>query len=607
MALLGLRRLGQLPQRVRRCQTERSIGKLRETMRNLSILLFLFLGALPVRATTYYVDATAGSDSNNGISPGSPWKTIAKVNATPLNPGDSVLFKRDSIWREQLTNPSAGSAGNAITYADYGTGNKPSIRGSNTYNASANWTNESSNLWFASSIAADPGVFIHDGLLGTRKTAKGALDAQWDYWYDLADSRLYVYSIGNPTGIGTLLEIAIRPNFWNQPGKGFVNFNNLDLRHYTGTVWLSFASIAVNFTGVDISQTAQYAIQYNNGGQGTITGCTFTDWGVVNGQQYAVQVIGNGGTPSGPVDVTGSTFTINHFLNTSEIGAVVSDDNGWVRNITNNTAINNGNWPGGAFWLWRPQAGATSITYQGNSVYRVGSFGIGVQELEFHGAKLATNISYNYIQDSDQNDVLDTEALRVRDFSASSPVIVSYNVINRTKSGTNGHPGIYLYGAIGAKVYGNTIVGADQGMLLKTASMGNDIRNNISAFNRSFGIDLQDSSTIAFFSNNLFNSNAASNYNGVAPGSGDLTADPAFTNRANNLLTLLGTSPAINAGANLGSSFQSALLPGSAWPSSVVTGNQNASGTGWVVGAFIGGSPAVPPSPPTALTIMQIN
>src|SRR4030043_1897423 len=41
------------------------------------------------QAATYYVDATNGNDSNNGLSESTPWKTIAKVNASNFNPGAS--------------------------------------------------------------------------------------------------------------------------------------------------------------------------------------------------------------------------------------------------------------------------------------------------------------------------------------------------------------------------------------------------------------------------------------------------------------------------------------------------------------------------------------
>lgn len=37
-------------------------------------------------AATYYADATNGNDSNNGTSELTPWKTIAKADASRFNP-----------------------------------------------------------------------------------------------------------------------------------------------------------------------------------------------------------------------------------------------------------------------------------------------------------------------------------------------------------------------------------------------------------------------------------------------------------------------------------------------------------------------------------------
>ena len=45
----------------------------------------------PTPGTVYYV-SNSGSDSNNGTSTSTPWKTIAHVDAHTFNPGDSVLF-----------------------------------------------------------------------------------------------------------------------------------------------------------------------------------------------------------------------------------------------------------------------------------------------------------------------------------------------------------------------------------------------------------------------------------------------------------------------------------------------------------------------------------
>lgn len=83
--------------------------------------------------TTYYVDATDGNDSNDGLSTGAAWQTIGKVNGATFSPGDSILFKRGETWSgTTLTVPSSGSAGNSILVADYGTGNKPIFDGSDT-------------------------------------------------------------------------------------------------------------------------------------------------------------------------------------------------------------------------------------------------------------------------------------------------------------------------------------------------------------------------------------------------------------------------------------------------------------------------------------------
>ncbi len=66
--------------------------------------------------TVYYVDCNAANDSGNGTSTGTAWKTINKVNTSSFSAGDSILFNKGCIWREQLTVPSSGSAENVITF-----------------------------------------------------------------------------------------------------------------------------------------------------------------------------------------------------------------------------------------------------------------------------------------------------------------------------------------------------------------------------------------------------------------------------------------------------------------------------------------------------------
>ncbi len=78
---------------------------------------------------TYYVDATGGDDAHDGLSPGTAWRTMDKVNHTHFRPGDRILFKRGEIWYDTLEVNSSGQPGNPITFGAYGDGPRPVIDG----------------------------------------------------------------------------------------------------------------------------------------------------------------------------------------------------------------------------------------------------------------------------------------------------------------------------------------------------------------------------------------------------------------------------------------------------------------------------------------------
>ncbi len=91
-------------------------------------------GTAGTAGTTYYVDATAGSDNNSGISESSAWKTLGKVNSTVFQPGDRILLKSGESWEGQLWPKGSGSAGSPIVIDRYGTGDKPKIGGNGLVN-----------------------------------------------------------------------------------------------------------------------------------------------------------------------------------------------------------------------------------------------------------------------------------------------------------------------------------------------------------------------------------------------------------------------------------------------------------------------------------------
>jgi parallel beta-helix repeat protein len=68
----------------------------------------------------YHVDSTEGDDANDGLTPQTAWKTVAKVNATAFVPGDSIAFKRGGLWRESLRITSKGTKDKPIIFRSYG-------------------------------------------------------------------------------------------------------------------------------------------------------------------------------------------------------------------------------------------------------------------------------------------------------------------------------------------------------------------------------------------------------------------------------------------------------------------------------------------------------
>ena len=72
------------------------------------------------KAATYYV-SNNGSDTNNGLSPDTAWKTIARVNQDTYIPGDKILFERGGKWENTTLQPQgSGSAEAYITIGAYG-------------------------------------------------------------------------------------------------------------------------------------------------------------------------------------------------------------------------------------------------------------------------------------------------------------------------------------------------------------------------------------------------------------------------------------------------------------------------------------------------------
>ena len=85
--------------------------------------------------TTYYISSSTpgASDSNNGTSQWTPWKTLNKINVLTFQAGDQILLKcgdtfaTDAAWNGMIRLKGAGTSSNLITLSSYGIGDKPRI------------------------------------------------------------------------------------------------------------------------------------------------------------------------------------------------------------------------------------------------------------------------------------------------------------------------------------------------------------------------------------------------------------------------------------------------------------------------------------------------
>ena len=76
---------------------------------------------------TYHVDSAAGDDARDGLTPATAWKTLAKVASLTLGPGERLLLKRGSVFKEEFRISAHGSADNWAEIGAYGEGMRPQI------------------------------------------------------------------------------------------------------------------------------------------------------------------------------------------------------------------------------------------------------------------------------------------------------------------------------------------------------------------------------------------------------------------------------------------------------------------------------------------------
>lgn len=217
-----------------------------------------------VTGTKYYV-SNNGSDSNDGKSPATAWKTLDKVNNFKFSAGDGVFFERGGLWREGLVTKQG------VTYSAYGSGAKPTFYGSVVGTGSGKWSEtEYDNIWVFNSTFDSKSypvniVFNNDTAWGIRVTenpdkpgyrldrgkcfngidysdnsglpftGEEDLSGNLQFWYNSDNSKLYMYcEWGNPGTYFDTMEVVLSGNGIQSHGSGAINvtIDNICLKYF---------------------------------------------------------------------------------------------------------------------------------------------------------------------------------------------------------------------------------------------------------------------------------------------------------------------------------------------------------------------------------------
>ena len=191
----------------------------------------LFMATIQLSATTYYIDFSSGNDALLGTTITAPWKTINKINISNFQPGDSILFKKGESWKEYLNFPSSGNAFNSIVVGSYGKGAFPIITGVNVYEGWDNpitWTLVGNTIWSREQSDNPQRMWIN-GEEVLRNVAIDSLDGI-RYGWAWENSKLYVYSDGNPANTFNLMEVNVFLDVVKIENKNSIVFQDIEIQ-----------------------------------------------------------------------------------------------------------------------------------------------------------------------------------------------------------------------------------------------------------------------------------------------------------------------------------------------------------------------------------------
>lgn len=189
---------------------------------------------------TFYVDSRAVG-AGDGLTPET---AVASYRALEVCPGDTVLFRCGSVFRDALILPD-GKAGAPIRCGAYGEGEKPAFLGSVDVSDPSDWVQVQQNVWKCiKTLDSEVGNLIFDGgeCCGVLAWERDGLNAQ-GMWHDTrigdreskqrsnAPYEMLMYSCGNPGEVYHHIEAAVHGERRMCSARAYCVFEDIAFRY----------------------------------------------------------------------------------------------------------------------------------------------------------------------------------------------------------------------------------------------------------------------------------------------------------------------------------------------------------------------------------------
>ena len=263
--------------------------------------------------TTYYVDSKGGNDSNDGTSESKAFKTLDKVNGLNLEPGDTVLLKKGSVFEDQalkFTKEDSGTAEAPVKVSTYGEGKRPQINTNGHGQWELNYGNPLDNQnhkWkgtVSSSILIEDAEYFEIEGLELTNDRESSTDTEKDKKYNDADAMDRTGVAGVAKDNGTVDHIVL---------------NDLYIHDVTGNVYNKhMTNGGIYFIVAKPTNEGETGIARYNDVQ--IRNCSLNKvnrWGIAVGYTYQWGQFQTGELPDATMAKYGSSNVVieNNYLN----------------------------------------------------------------------------------------------------------------------------------------------------------------------------------------------------------------------------------------------------------------------------------------------------